>query len=188
LNFAWTGNCAGLGDYPLFISDPSSAPGEPRVPAPWTSWALHQYNITGDIDRDVASFASREEMTAALGRPGPAPEPVPAPAPTPVTEGSDVFFSLPPGERVVFAPWTDPAGKASAPYSNVSLILAGETGAQVTATVWRGAESHPHVHDLTAGTAVDGGPAHGWAGVTAVVLARTDTDENAMASGVLTRW
>jgi hypothetical protein len=99
-----------------------------------------------------------------------------------------VFFSLPPGERVVFAPWTDPAGKASAPYSNVSLILAGETGAQVTATIWRGAESFPHAHNLTAGTAVDAGPAHGWAGVTAVMLARTDAEDDAMASGVLTRW
>jgi lysozyme len=188
LNFAWAGNCAGLADYALFISDPSSAAGEPRIPGPWTAWSLHQYSISGDIDRDVARFTSREEMAAALGRPGPAPEPVPAPAPTPVTGDSDVFFALPPGERVVFAPWTDPAGKASAPYSNVSLILAGETGAQVTATIWRGTESFPHVHDLTSGKAVDGGPAHGWSGVTAVTLARTDSDLTACASGVLTRW
>jgi GH25 family lysozyme M1 (1,4-beta-N-acetylmuramidase) len=188
LNFAWTGNCAGLGDYPLFISDPSSPPGEPRIPAPWTSWTLHQHSITGDIDRDVANFASHEEMAAALGRPGPAPKPAPESAPQSATGDDDMFISLPPGERVVFAPWTDITGKAAAPYSNVSLILAGETGAQVTATVYRGVKSFPHAHDLISGTAVDGGPAHGWAGVTAVVLARTDTDTNAMASGVLTRW
>lgn len=188
LNFAWSGNCAGLGQYPLFISDPSSPAGKPRIPAPWTAWSLHQFDISGDIDRDVANFASHEEMAAALGRPGPAPEPAPAPAPASATGDDDMFIGLPPGERVVFAPWTDPAGKAAAPYSNVSLVLAGETGAQVTVTVWRGAGSFPHVHDLTSGTAVDGGPAHGWAGVTAVVLARTDADESAMASGVLTRW
>jgi GH25 family lysozyme M1 (1,4-beta-N-acetylmuramidase) len=42
LSFATEGNCAGLGSYPLWMSDPSSPAGHPRVPAPWKTWALHQ--------------------------------------------------------------------------------------------------------------------------------------------------
>ena len=186
LNFAWSGNCAGLGGLPLFISDPSAAPGHPTVPAPWGTWALHQYSISGNIDRDVANFASQQEMLAALGRP--APDPGPQPAPLPVTGDSDVFFSLPPGERIMFAPWTDAAGKTAAPYSSMALMLTGETGSQVTVTFWRGTESFPYIHNLTSGEAVNGAPPHGWPGVTAVTLARTDTNATAVASGILTRW
>jgi lysozyme len=68
LNFAADGNCAGLGSYPLWISDPSSPAGHPRVPAPWTTWALHQYATTGNIDRDVSSYATPAAMRAALGK------------------------------------------------------------------------------------------------------------------------
>src|SRR5262249_13796741 len=50
LSFAEAGNCAGLGHLPLWIADPSSTPGRPRVPAPWTAHAIHQYAITGAID------------------------------------------------------------------------------------------------------------------------------------------
>jgi lysozyme len=53
LAFAWAGNCDGLGGYPLWIADPSSAAGHPRVPSPWKSWVLHQYTSAGGIDRDV---------------------------------------------------------------------------------------------------------------------------------------
>jgi lysozyme len=68
LNFADAGNCAGLGSYPLWMSDPSSAAGHPRVPPPWTTWALHQYATTGNIDRDVSSYATPAAMRAALGK------------------------------------------------------------------------------------------------------------------------
>jgi lysozyme len=67
-DFAAEGNCAGLGSYPLWISDPSSPAGHPQVPAPWTTWALHQYATTGDIDRDVSSYATQAAMRAALGK------------------------------------------------------------------------------------------------------------------------
>lgn len=53
LSFAWAGNCAGLGSYPLWIADPSSAAGHPRVPSPWKTWVMHQYTSAGGIDRDV---------------------------------------------------------------------------------------------------------------------------------------
>jgi GH25 family lysozyme M1 (1,4-beta-N-acetylmuramidase) len=69
LSFAESGNCKGLGHYPLWIADPSSEAGHPRVPRPWTKWAIHQYSITGSIDRDVGNYASEKAMFAALGKP-----------------------------------------------------------------------------------------------------------------------
>ena len=69
LSFAESGNCAGLGSYPLWIADPSSPAGHPRVPGPWHTWTMHQYAITGSIDRDVAKFASPAAMRAGLGKP-----------------------------------------------------------------------------------------------------------------------
>jgi lysozyme len=71
LSFATEGNCAGLGIYPLWMSDPSSAAGHPRVPAPWRTWALHQYATSGNIDRDVSSYATPAAMRAALGKGAP---------------------------------------------------------------------------------------------------------------------
>lgn len=73
IDFAGEGNCAGLGGYPLWISDPSSAAGHPTVPAPWSTWALHQYATTGNIDRDVSSYATPAAMQAALGKITPKP-------------------------------------------------------------------------------------------------------------------
>lgn len=71
LDFAEEGNCQGLGEYPLWIADPSRPPGRPRVPKPWTTWAIHQYEINGAIDRDVANFPHTAAMAAALGKPKP---------------------------------------------------------------------------------------------------------------------
>jgi lysozyme len=73
LSFAAEGNCAGLGSYPLWMSDPSSAAGHPRVPAPWKTWALHQYATSGNIDRDVSSYATPAAMRTALGKGAPIP-------------------------------------------------------------------------------------------------------------------
>lgn len=67
LSFAEAGNCNRLGRWPLWIADPSSRPGHPRVPRPWQTWTMHQYNITGSIDRDLAKFTSRAAMAAAVG-------------------------------------------------------------------------------------------------------------------------
>jgi lysozyme len=69
LSFAESGNCSRLGDYPLWIADPSSRAGHPQVPRPWKTWTLHQYNISGAIDRDLAKFTSRADMSAKLGKP-----------------------------------------------------------------------------------------------------------------------
>jgi lysozyme len=74
LSFAQEGNCTGLGHLPLWISDPSSPAGRPRVPAPWTGWALHQYSIDGPIDRDVAAAPSPAVLRALIGCAPPDPE------------------------------------------------------------------------------------------------------------------
>jgi lysozyme len=73
VSFAREGNCAGLGRYPLWIADPSSPVGNPLVPGPWTTWAIHQYSITPPIDRDAARYPTLKAMQAALGKPAPKP-------------------------------------------------------------------------------------------------------------------
>jgi len=68
INFAKAGNCAHLGGYPLWIADPSSPAGKPNVPAPWKTWTIHQYDISGSIDRDLANYTSKTAMFTALGK------------------------------------------------------------------------------------------------------------------------
>ena len=68
LSFADEGHCAGLGRWPLWIADPSSPPGKPRVPAPWHDWAIHQFSIKAPLDRDIANFHDLAAMRSALGR------------------------------------------------------------------------------------------------------------------------
>jgi GH25 family lysozyme M1 (1,4-beta-N-acetylmuramidase) len=69
ISFAEAGNCARLGKYPLWISNPSRPAGKPQVPPPWKTWAIHQYSTTsGQIDRDVANYPTMAAMTAALGK------------------------------------------------------------------------------------------------------------------------
>ena len=87
IDFAEAGNCAHLGSYPLWIADPSNPAGKPQVPSPWTKWAIHQYDISGDIDRDVANYASQSAMFAALGRTA---EPTPPKEPPLVNLGGNV--------------------------------------------------------------------------------------------------
>jgi hypothetical protein len=72
-DFALAGYCAGLGHLPLWIADPDSPAGKPGVPAPWTSWAIHQYTDS-PLDRDVAAYPSLAAMRAALGKPAPEPK------------------------------------------------------------------------------------------------------------------
>lgn len=58
VNFIEAGNCNGLGSQPLWIADPSSSVGNPRVPAPWTLWSFQQYGTQKGIDVDVCNFDS----------------------------------------------------------------------------------------------------------------------------------
>lgn len=75
LSYADEGNCAGLEEFPLWIADPSSPAGKPRVPPPWRTWTLHQHSITPPLDLDLAKFSSLKAMRAALGKHVPAPKP-----------------------------------------------------------------------------------------------------------------
>lgn len=98
LSFAWAGNCAGLEIYPLWIADPSAASGHPRVPAPWKTWALHQYGSPGGIDLDIFEGDRATWLALGGGTPGPtptpAPKPAPTPAPTPHPKGTDMPYGL----------------------------------------------------------------------------------------------
>lgn len=67
-NFAQAGYCAGLGGYPLWISDPNHPAGHPAVPGPWHSYAIHQFATSGAIDRDLAAYTTLAAMAAALGK------------------------------------------------------------------------------------------------------------------------
>ena len=49
-DFITSGNCAGLGSYPLWLAIYQSA--EPAAPAPWTAWTLWQSGETGNHDND----------------------------------------------------------------------------------------------------------------------------------------
>ena len=75
LSYADDGNCAGLEEFPLWVADPSSPAGKPRVPPPWHTFAIHQWSISAPLDRDLAAFASLKAMRAALGKHVPAPKP-----------------------------------------------------------------------------------------------------------------
>jgi lysozyme len=184
LDFAYSGCCDGLSGYLLWIADPNHPPGQPAVPGPWSSWAIHQYSITGEIDRDLTAWTSQAEMAAAVGKTAPAPAPAAA-----MREDDAMRISLLPGAREVFAPWPE-APDGAAPYSNVSMVLTGETGAVVSVEFWRGSPqpAATQVHELTSGAALPVAPVHKWPGVTAVSLTRTDSSVTAAAAAVISRW
>ncbi|BBB00566.1 putative hydrolase [Actinacidiphila reveromycinica] len=62
----------------LWIADPESDAGHPRVEHAWT---LHQYSVSGGVDRNVANFASSDALTAwaAKGSSGAVPKYEPFP-------------------------------------------------------------------------------------------------------------
>ena len=60
-SFAHAGNCAGLAEYPLWISAPARRRGEPAPPGPWRGWTIHQYDVS-PLDRNVF-HGSRRELT-----------------------------------------------------------------------------------------------------------------------------
>lgn len=70
------GNCAHLGESPLWIAEPSSPPGRPKVPAPWNEWLAHQFGIVRGIDADVVNVSSVDSLAqygALIGQPKPPP-------------------------------------------------------------------------------------------------------------------
>lgn len=93
LSFGWEGRCHGLGGYPLWIADPSSPAGKPRVPAPWSHWYFHQYSENGGIDHDMfngdkTTWAKLAEVWGKGSIPPPKPTPPPAPTHPVIKEGA----------------------------------------------------------------------------------------------------
>lgn len=62
INFADSGNCAGLGKSPLWIADPSSPAGSPRVPKPWSEWLMHQFGVRKGMDVDIVNMENAESL------------------------------------------------------------------------------------------------------------------------------
>jgi GH25 family lysozyme M1 (1,4-beta-N-acetylmuramidase) len=76
LFMAQSGNCAGLGDSPLWIADPSSPPGKPVIPEPWKLWTAHQYGVVKGIDVDLVNVETVNQLAklgALIGDPEPDP-------------------------------------------------------------------------------------------------------------------
>jgi len=71
--FAKAGNCAGLGNSPLWIGDPSDPPGHPEVPQPWGLWTMQQTGTTKGIDDDICNFTSLETFYKFAVLPTPPP-------------------------------------------------------------------------------------------------------------------
>jgi hypothetical protein len=92
--------------------------GHPRVPTPWSAWAIHQFSISGPVDRDLAAWTDLAAMSAALG------EQVPRP-PAPVTRPQEPEMILVQVDKA-----TVPAGTA---WPGVFLLDAGAALHHVTA-------------------------------------------------------
>lgn len=67
--------CSGLGGYPLWIADPTTA-GHPRLAGPWKSWVIHQYSTASGIDHDCSNLTA-DQLHALGGGVAPAPSPDP---------------------------------------------------------------------------------------------------------------
>jgi lysozyme len=67
-DFIRQGNCAGLGNYHLWIAS-IRTPGMPFIPGVWQDWFAQQFRQDGSIDQDVSHFSSLSAMQAAMGRP-----------------------------------------------------------------------------------------------------------------------
>lgn len=114
LSFAEAGNCASLGHLPLWMSDPSSPAGHPRIPKPWTAFAIHQHATGGAIDRDLAAYPTMAAMRAALGKPPPPEEDMKLIQDvTLATAVAGKPAEIPPDGKPVLLKWSAVTGKPS---------------------------------------------------------------------------
>lgn len=51
ISFATEGNCAGLGDWPLWLAYPASS--APMPPPPWANWTFWQWGLRNGVDTDA---------------------------------------------------------------------------------------------------------------------------------------
>jgi GH25 family lysozyme M1 (1,4-beta-N-acetylmuramidase) len=73
---------AELRSYPLWVADPNHAAGKPDT-AGWTTYAIHQYAISGGLDRNILNGDAGAWAKLAIPSATPAPTPTPTPAPVP---------------------------------------------------------------------------------------------------------
>ena len=70
----------GQGMRPLWMADPSSPKGSPRLPAGWTTWLVHQFGTVGGVDRDMLNGTDlgllRRHAVPTPGQPHPLSVPV----------------------------------------------------------------------------------------------------------------
>jgi GH25 family lysozyme M1 (1,4-beta-N-acetylmuramidase) len=182
-----------------------------QVPASW--WApyggesplllqfTNQAKITGISGLvDCSAFHGTEAQFSAHVLPAPpapppppvpVPTPAPGPAPAPGGEVDSLLIRLVPHEAPVSVPVWARAGQYHEPgaYSNVSLNLAGDSGAAVKVTVYDSAHgAEVFTPGLVTGQDHPIVPSHGWSTVRTVALQRLDTKSNLGASAVLRTW
>ena len=160
--FAQEGNCAGLGDYPLWIAEPSSPPGRPFVPPPWRVHAVHQYQFGPPLDLDLANFPTLTAMRRALGKTVPKRHHRRKGSPMLMNQGAGAItpFSVPAGAKSLVLTPTDVA---------TVDVQTHDHGNQVVALEWQppggkivpipGGVQFLHLHRVDDGT---GDVAVGW--------------------------
>ena len=127
--FAQEGNCAGLGGWPLWIAEPSAAPGRPFVPPPWRTWTLHQHSFGPPLDLDLARFPSLAAMRRALGKTTPNPPKPHRRKGTPMLlnkgQGAITPFSVPAGAKNLILTPADSAevGVQTHDHGTVNVVL-----------------------------------------------------------------
>lgn len=94
VNFIQTGNCHGLGKWPLWLAFPASA--APVPPPPWSRWTFWQWGTRRGIDADAFN-GTATDLTKWISSFKPAPAPVPQPPPP---AGGPVRRLLAPGETL----------------------------------------------------------------------------------------
>jgi lysozyme len=78
ISFAKDGNCAGLGEYPLWLAFPAAA--APVPPPPWVKWQFWQFGFRNGFDADAFN-GSAQALDDWIASFAPLPPPKPAPAP-----------------------------------------------------------------------------------------------------------
>ena len=139
---------------------------------------MTQYWALASIDEDVALASLPFWDTQA-----------PPPAPADPWKEDDMPTAFVPGQREVWPVWADAsAARESGAYSNVSLVLAGDTGAEFSVTwYFNGGHGEGETYSLESSATTMANP-RSLDGVSTVAIKRTDSNTALAASAVLNRW
>jgi GH25 family lysozyme M1 (1,4-beta-N-acetylmuramidase) len=113
LSAASAADAAALRSYPLWIADPNHTAGKPDT-AGWSTWAIHQYAISGGLDRNLlngdASAWAKLAIPAATPAPTPTPTPTPTPAPSATPQWKKLLDHVMSVPEKVYETWTAAVG------------------------------------------------------------------------------